>query len=150
MFAVEPKPEGPPGPSKKWVIDHDRNLSLQVLVGLGRSNGQAFILVHNNITIPFNIMLDPGHIDPESGDPYFVMRFSSFGRSGAAHRLGYATYEFADEAEEKHWKRIATEALLIYGPSYMGMKFKDSYTLVELDGELLKRSDFGYSPEPEN
>lgn len=78
------------------------------------------------------------------------MRFSSFGRSGETHRLGYATYEFADETEEKHWKRIAAEALLIYGPSYLGMTFKDGYARVEVDGELLKRSDFGYSAEPKH
>lgn len=74
MFAVEPKPEGAPGPSKKWVIDRERNTSLQVIVGLGRSDGQAFILVNDNITIPFNVMFDPGHVDPVSADPYYVMR----------------------------------------------------------------------------
>lgn len=149
MFAVEPKPEGAPGPSKKWVIDHERSVSLQVIVGLGRSDGQAFILIHDAITIPFNVMFDPGHVDPASGDPYYIMRFSSFGRSGETHRLGYSTYEFADETEERHWKRIAAEALLIYGPSYLGMTFKDGYARVELDGEFLKRSDFGYSLEPQ-
>ena len=48
-------------------------------------------------------------VDPESGLPYFVFRFLTFGSAPKAQRntkhLGICTFD--DETEKRHWMKVA-------------------------------------------
>lgn len=145
MFEVESPPGG--GRKGRRVVDHERGVYLQSVAGVGRQSGTTFILVHDNGVIPFETLWESGLRDPATREPYFIMRFSSFGISDWAAEQGYnLRFDFADDAEKHYWMRIAAEALVIYGPAYDGIYYKDGYTRVELDGELLRLSSFGYTP----
>jgi hypothetical protein len=148
MFAVEPTPRDDKAWTAKRVIDHGRDVYLQNVSGIGRRMGGAFILVHGEKTIPFEAEWDGGLKDAFTGEPYFLMHFSMFGISGFAGWLfGIEPYEFAGEDEKKEWMRLAAEALVVYGLDYDGLDHKDGYTRVELDGEQLTLSSFGYTSQ---
>ena len=130
------------------VVDRDMGVYLRSVAGVGRQSGATFILVNDKGVIPFETLWETGLRDPETHEPYFIMRFSpGFGISGRAAKQGYnPRFDFVDEAEKRYWMRIAAEALLIYGPAYDGIYYKDGYTRIELGGELLRLSTFGYTP----
>lgn len=54
-------------------------------------------------------------------------------------------YDFSSDEEARHWRRIAAEALLIFGTNYNGFDLDPAYARVLLNGELLTRGDFGYT-----
>lgn len=146
MFEVEGPQDG--GTKDLRVIDHDRGVHLRSVAGVGRQSGATFILVHDKGVIPFETLWETGLRDPATREPYFIMRFSpGFGISGRAAKEGYnLRFDFADDAQKHYWMRIAAEALLVYGAAYDGIYYKDGYTRIELDGELLRLSTFGYTP----
>lgn len=129
----------------KWVIDHERDIYLQSVSGIGRQMGKAFILVHGAKTIPLETEWDVGLKDSVTRQPYFLMHFTVFGRSPTAFRnFGFQPFEFVDDDEKKYWMRIAAEALVVYGLGYSGLDYEDGYTRVELENEHLTLSTFGY------
>lgn len=54
-------------------------------------------------------------------------------------------YEFSSDEEARRWRRIAAEAVLIFGLDYNGFNLAPDYVRVLLNGELLTRRDFGYT-----
>ena len=45
----------------------------------------------------------------------------------------------------RYWRRIAAEALLIFGRDYNGFDLDPAYARVQIDDEILTRRDFGYT-----
>lgn len=87
-----------------------------------------------------------GQIDAVTGKPYFFSEIVSFGTS--IYLKGdrdVPNYEFGSDEEAKQWRRIAAEALLIYGRNYNGFDLDPDYARVLLNGELLTRRAFGYT-----
>lgn len=157
MFAVEPYPaEGRPWPLQftrqhsKWVVDHDRNLYLVVLRGIGRAPGWVCLLGDGHNTIPFSTEVEWRDTprDPITGESFRLTRLRSFGsrRVKASESGGwFLPHTFINDEDKAHWLRIATEAALVCGDIYNGMDYKDGYFRIELDGQLLRLSDFGYT-----
>lgn len=131
---------------KTRVVDAEREISLQFKNTTGRELGRAFVLAHADKQIPFHTKDRSGLVDEVTGKPYFVTEIVSFGTSlYLKGDRNVPDYVFGDRDKALHWKRIAAEALLIYGSRYDGPSLDPDYTRVLLDGELLTRRDFGYT-----
>jgi hypothetical protein len=158
MFAVEPYPaENRPWPlqftkeRRKWVVDHERNLYLVILDGIGRAPGWVYLLGDGQNTIPFATRDEwrDTPTDPLTGERFQFTRICSFGSRlvrATESRGWFLPHTFIDDDDKAHWLRIAAEATLVCGFMYNGMDYKDGYFRVELDGQLLRLSDFGYTP----
>ncbi|WP_018772853.1 hypothetical protein [Arthrobacter sp. 131MFCol6.1] len=143
MFVVEATKDG----RDHRVIDRDANVYLKWLVAGGPYFTEVFSLVHAGGSIPFTTAREEG-IDAESALPYFVYRFLTFGSAPKAHRntKHLVNRTFDDEVEKRCWKEVATEALLVFGWAYNGLKAPHpSYTRVDLDGKIYTLKDFGYA-----
>lgn len=127
------------------VVDADRDISLQFKNATGRELGRAFVLNHGVMQIPFHTKERSGLIDEVTGRPYFVTEIVSFGTSFYLRGDRYVPdYVFGSRDRASEWKRVAAEALLIYGLRYDGPKLDPDYTRVLLGGQLLTRRDFHY------
>jgi hypothetical protein len=140
-------PEGEPWYStNRQVLDIDREISLQLLALTGREPGKAFALRHGDRRVPLHTAEQGGLVDPVTGWPYFTSEIVSFGTS--VHLKGdrnVPNYEFSGDEEARRWRRIAAEAVLIFGLDYNGFNLAPDYVRVLLNGELLTRRDFGYT-----
>lgn len=156
VFAVEAYPaEGRPWPLQftgqhnKWVVDHERNLYLVILYGIGRAPGWVCLLGDGRNTIPFRTADEWRDTprDPVTGERFQLTRMVSFGNPVKATQFGgwILGHTFVDDRDKAHWLRVAAEAMLVCGSTYNGLDYKDGYFRVELDGELLRLSDFGYT-----
>ena len=112
MFVVEATRDG----REHRVIDRGANVYLKWLVGGGPYFTKVFSLVHAGGSIPITASREKG-VDPESGLPYFVFRFLTFGSAPKAYRntKHLANCTFDDETEKRRWMNVATEALLVFG-----------------------------------
>jgi hypothetical protein len=96
--------------------------------------------------IPFHTKERAGLVDEITGKPYFVTEIVSFGTSFYLRGDRYVPdCVFGNRDKALEWKRIAAEALLIYGLRYDGPSLDPDYTRVLLGGQLLTRRDFGYT-----
>lgn len=130
---------------KTRVVDVERDISLKFMNSTGREPGGAFVLTHGDMRIPFHTKQTSGLVDEETGAPYFISEIVSFGSS--LYLKGdrdVPAYNFTSHDEGVKWRRVAAEALLIYGVRYDGPSLDPAYTRVLLEGELLTRRDFGY------
>lgn len=143
MFAVEEAEPWARDPGL-WVVDHERGIYLQHLGGIGRQMGGLFVVAQGEIEIPFEIVRESAY---EGSETRTTMKFQFFGNSRRGADVGIPPYEFADDAERDYWMRIAAEALLVYGISYMGLSIKDGIARVDLNGELVTLSTFGYTTQ---
>ena len=130
---------------KTRVVDTDRDISLQLKNTTGRELGGAFVLTHGDMQIPFHTKEQAGLVDEVTGKPYFITEIVSFGTSFYLRGPRYVPdYLFGSRDNAGEWKRIAAEALLIYGCRYDGPNLDPDYTRLLLDGQLLTRRDFHY------
>jgi hypothetical protein len=146
MFVVEATKHG----RDHRVIDRDANVYLKWLVAGGPYFTEVFRLVHAGESIPFTTAREEG-VDAESGLPYFVFRFLTFGSAPKAHRNTKYLVDrtFVDEIEKRRWMKVAAEALLVFGWAYNGLKAPHpSYTRVDLEGKIYTLKDFGYALNP--
>ena len=142
MFDVEATKDG----REHRVIDRATDVYLKWLVAGGPYFTEVFNLVHADGSIPFTTAREPG-VDAETGLPFFVFKFLTFGSAPRAHRntKHLVNRAFADETEKRHWMKVAAEALLVFGWAYNGLKAPHpNYTRVELDGQIYTLGDFGY------
>ena len=131
---------------KTRVVDAERDVSLQFKNTTGRELGRAFVLTHGDMQIPFHTRERSGLVDEVTGKPYFVTEIVSFGTSFYLRGPRYVPdYVFGSRDKALAWKRIAVEALLIYGLRYDGPSLDPDYTRVLLDDQLITRRDFGYT-----
>lgn len=138
-------PEGEPrySPDRR-VVDAERNISLEFMNATGRDPGKAFALTHEDMTIPFHTAESDGS-DPETGDWYFASEIVSFGTSiYLKGDRNVPDCAFGSDEEARRWRRIAAEALLVFGRNYNGFAYPQAQVRVVLDDELLTRRDFGY------
>lgn len=139
-------PEGEPWYSRnRRVLDVDRDISLQLGALTGREPGKAFVLRHGGTRIPLHTAEQSGLVDPDTGRPYFTAEIVSFGTS--IYLKGdrdVPNHTFSSDEEARRWRRIAAEAVLIFGFDYNGFDLAPDYVRVLLNGELLTRRDFGY------
>ena len=143
MFELEATKDG----QEHRVIDRGNGVYLKWLVAGGPYFTEVFKLVHSEGSIPFTTVREES-VDPESGLPYFVFRFLTFGSAPKAHRntKDLVNRIFDDETEKRHWMKVAAEALLVFGWAYNGLKAPHpSYTRVDLDGKIYTLKDFGYT-----
>lgn len=145
MFSIN-LPEGEPWYStKRRVVDAERKISLRLGALTGRDPGKAFVLTHGDMRIPFHTEERTGLVDPETARPFFISEIVSFGTS--IYLKGdrdVPNYEFSSGDEARRWRRIAAEAVLIFGLDYNGFDYDADYVRILLDGRILTRRDFGY------
>jgi hypothetical protein len=146
MFSIH-RPEDDNWYSDKTrVVDAERDVALEFRNGTGRDLGGAFVLTHGDMQIPFHTRQSGSLTDEESGKPYFTVEIMTFGTSiYLKGDRNVPDYVFESVEESRKWRRIAAEALLIFGLHYNGMKYDPEYSRVLLDGQLLTRRDFGYA-----
>lgn len=146
MFSIY-LPEGEPWYSnKRRVLDAERNISLRLGALTGRDPGKAFVLTHGNMQIPLHTEERTGLVDSETGRPFFTSEIVSFGTS--IYLKGdrdIPNYEFSSDEEARCWRKIAAEAVLIFGLDYNGFDLDADYIRVLQDNKLLTRRDFGYA-----
>ena len=143
MFEVEVTKDG----LDHRVIDRGTGIYLKWLVVGGPYFTEVFNLVHADGSIPFTTARERS-VDPETGLPFFVFKFLTFGSAPKAHRntKDLVNRTFDDETEKRHWMKTSAEALLVFGSGYNGLKLPHpSYTRVDLDGEIYTLKDFGYT-----
>jgi hypothetical protein len=143
MFEVEETEDG----HEHRVIDRATGVYLKWLVAGGPYFTEVFNLVHADGSVPLTTVREEG-VDPETGLPFFVFKFLTFGSAPKAHRntRDLVTRAFDDETEKRFWMKVAAEALLVFGWAYNGLKAPHpSYTRVELDGHTYTLKDFGYT-----
>jgi hypothetical protein len=146
MFAIDRPEDDNWYSGETRVIDAERGLSLEFRNGTGRDLGGAFVLTHGGMEIPFHTRQSGSLIDEESGRPYFIVEIVTFGTS--IYLKGdrdVPDYFFQSVEQSRMWRRIASEALLIYGLHYNGLQFDPDYIRVLLEDRLLTRKDFGYA-----
>lgn len=146
MFSIYLPAREPWHSNKRRVLDAERNISLRLGALTGRDPGKAFVLTHGNIRIPLHTEERTGLVDSETGRPFFTSEIVSFGTS--IYLKGdrdVPNYEFSNDADARRWRRIAAEAVLIFGLDYNGFDLDADYVRVQLNGKLLSRRDFGYS-----
>lgn len=169
MFAVEQYPnEGRPWPLQftdqssmwsKWLVDHERGLYFVLLYMSARSNDMHCLLGDGRIAIPFGteFVYWESHTDPVTGQSYKLTRFRFFGNMPTPTMKNpypkgwFLPHSFANEADKEHWLRIAAEAVLVYGRAGTGLHSPEGAYRVDVNGEHLRLSDFGYTtvrPEP--
>lgn len=146
MFSIY-LPEGEPWYSnERRVLDAERNISLRLGALTGRDPGKAFVLTHGIMRIPLHTEERTGLVDSETGRPFFTSEIVSFGTS--IYLKGdrdVPNYEFSSDEEARRWRKIAAEAVLIFGTDYNGLGLDADYIRVLLDGKLFTRRDFGYA-----
>lgn len=126
------------------VLNPVSRTSLKWISMTQRSSGYAFVLQSGQVSIPFETSVGY-EVDESTGKGYLLTRFERFGASLLIEdRTGIQAYQFRDEEDESSWKRLAAEAVLIFGGSYNGPKSPPELYRVELDGKILTRRDFGY------
>ncbi len=146
MFSIY-VPEGAPRWStERRVVDAERDITLKFEAATGREPGKAFVLSHGSMHIPLHTAEQGGLIDAVTGKPYFFSEIVSFGTSiYLKGDRNVPNYDFSSDEEARRWRRIAAEALLIFGRNYNGFALAPDYVRVLLNGELLTRRDFGYT-----
>lgn len=116
MFSIY-LPEGEPWYStNRQVLYVDRDISLQLLALTGREPGKAFVLRHGGRRVPLHTAEQSGLVDRVTGRPYFTSEIVSFGT--IIYLKGdrnVPNYEFSSDEEARRWRRIAAEAVLIFG-----------------------------------
>ena len=145
VFSIYLPEQEPWYSNKRRVLDRDRDISLRLAALTGRDPGKAFVLCHGHMHIPFHTEERSGLIDPATGKPYFTSEIVSFGTS--IYLKGdrdVPNYVFRDDGAALEWRRVAAEAVLIFGLDYNGFDLDPGYVRVLLNGELLTRRDFGY------
>jgi hypothetical protein len=131
--------------NKRRVVDRDREVSLRLVALTGRDPGKAFVLSHGDMDIPFHTEERTGLIDAATGKPYFTSEIVSFGTSiYLKGDRNVPNHKFEDDGTALEWRRIAAEAVLIFGLDYNGFDLDHEYVRVLFNGELLTRRDFGY------
>ncbi|HEU4668925.1 MAG TPA: hypothetical protein VFS79_14820 [Arthrobacter sp.] len=86
-----------------------------------------------------------GLVDTSTGEPFFTSEIVSFGTS--IYLKGdrdVPDCKFSSDDEARRWRRIAVEAVLIFGLDYNGFDLAPDYSRALLNGGLLTRRDFGY------
>jgi hypothetical protein len=145
VFSIDVPSDKPWYSNKRRVVDADRSISLQLKGLTGRDPGKAFVLRQRDMGIPFHTEERTGLVDPLTAQPYFTSEIVSFGTSIYLKGDRNApNYRFKDDDEACQWRRIAAEAVLIFGLDYNGFDFDQEYARVLLNGKLLTRRDFGY------
>ena len=144
MFSILIPEDEPWYSPDRRVVDAERNISVEFRNATGRDPGKAFTLTHDDMTIPFHTAESDG-TDPETGDWYFASEIVSFGTSIylKADR-NVPDHDFDSDEEAHRWRRIAAEALLVFGRDYNGFDYPPQRVRVVLNDELLTRHDFGY------
>ncbi|MGP4031849.1 hypothetical protein [Pseudarthrobacter sp. 1C304] len=145
MFSIN-LPEGEPWYSnKRRVVDAERKFSLRLGALTGRDPGKAFVLTHGDMRIPFHTEERTGLVDAETARPFFISEIVSFGTSiYLKGDRGVPNCEFSSADEARRLRRIAAEAVLIFGLDYNGFDYDADYVRVLLDGKILTRRDFGH------
>ena len=146
MFEVEVTKDG----RDHRVIDRDTGIYLKWLVAGGPYFTEVFKIVDSEGSIPFTTLREEG-VDPDTGLPFFVFKFLTFGSAPRAHRntKDLVDRTFDDETEKRHWMKTTAEALLVFGSGYNGLRLPHlSYTRVDLDGKIHTLEDFGYTLNP--
>lgn len=132
------------------VVDVDTGVYLEWLVAGGPYFTEVFNLIHPGGMIPFTTCREHG-IDPDTGLPFFVFSFITFGSAPRAHTRTkhLINCTFTDEVSKQLWMTVATEALVVFGSAYNGFKVPNRrYTRVELNDEIYTLEDFGYETFP--
>jgi hypothetical protein len=97
------------------VVDPETGTTLKLISMTQRSGGYAFILQRGDVAIPFEMSRESG-IDEKTGKEYMLTRFMTFGVSFLIEsRTGIQAHRFQDSEDEHDWKRLAAEAVLIFG-----------------------------------
>jgi hypothetical protein len=117
MFSIY-LPEGEPWDSdRRRVVDDDKQISLEFVgTTCSEERGNAFVLSHGDLRIPFHASIDTDPVGAGGGQPFVSWRFVFFGTGMYREQGEGATpYAFGTEEEAARWRWITAEAVLISG-----------------------------------
>ena len=146
MFRIEPAPtQRPMGQANLWVIDHDRDVTLERVGATGPTPEMEDMmkLVWQGRVIAFYMASEGGH-DLVTGDLFIKRIIKGFGSEirNEYYAANTIFYHFEDEAEKRYAILLAIEAVIVYGRVFNGDKKPDGYIRVECEGREYRRSDF--------
>jgi hypothetical protein len=136
-------------------VDHERGLYFVLLYMHTRSDDMNCLLGDGRIAIPLGteFVYWESHTDPATGQGYKLTRFRFFGNKPTPamkyphpkFRGWFLPHTFDNDADKEYWLRIAAEAVLVYGMAGTGLYSPEGAYRVEVNGEHLRLSDFGYT-----
>lgn len=142
MFRIEPALERGVLGDDKMVVDHERDVWLQRVSGLGPEPGDAFKLVWGGRVIPFETVRAPV-MKSDGSTAYYLAKFRSFGSSGSARlRANIPVYRFQSDEERQQAMMLAAEALIEFGDVYNGDQRPEGYNRVQVGDHIFTRSSF--------
>jgi hypothetical protein len=147
MFTVEEHAGYGSYGEKRHVVDHERQARLQLINGSAQTGQDLFLLTWQERSIPI-VTFSQGTTDQESGLKQVHILIRAVGESRFATNSGLAASPLY-EADRFSARRLAAEALLVYGRWYDGLTYPDGYFVVNDatgDEDLsYTLSSFGYS-----
>ena len=135
MFRIEPTPtKRPLGRASKWVVDHERDVSIERIIGTGEDEDVMQPVWRGRI-IPFQIAIRAVR-EELTGESYFLTRFVAFGYAFAGSEYGDVEfYRFKNDEEKREAQLLAVEALTVFGSIYDGDDRPEGYYRVEFEGK---------------
>ncbi|PTT63422.1 hypothetical protein [Arthrobacter sp. HMWF013] len=146
MFKVEDYPEGSIYGGRRCVVDHGRQARLELINGSAQSGGDLFHLTWQDRSIPI-VTFSRNAVDRESGQQQVHINIRALGESRYARNSELKASTLSD-ADRFLARRLAAEALLVFGSWFDGLTFQDGHFVVKdsVDGDDLSYtlSSFGY------
>ena len=135
MFRIESTPtKRPLGRASKWVVDHERDASIERITGTGVDD-DVMQLVWRGRIIPFQRRMQLAR-DELTGEDYFLSRFRHFGYAVGGSDYGDVEfYRFKNDEEKREAQLLAVEALTVFGSIYDGDDRPEGYYRVEFEGK---------------
>ncbi|MET4589084.1 hypothetical protein [Arthrobacter sp. 754] len=147
MFTVEAYPDGNIYGGRRCIVDHDRQARLELVNGSAQSGGDLFLLTWQDRSIPV-VTFSQDAADRDSGEHQIHVHIRALGESRYAKNSHVKATTLSD-ADRFLARRLAAEALLVFGSWFDGLTFQDAHYVVKdsVDGDDLSYtlSSFGYS-----
>jgi hypothetical protein len=147
MFTVEAYPDGTIYGGRRCVVDHDRQARLELVNGSAQSGGNLFLLTWQDRSIPI-VTFSQDAVDRDSGEHQVHVHIRALGASRYAKNSHVKATTLSD-ADRFLARRLAAEALIVFGSWFDGLTFQDGHFVVKdsVDGDDLSYtlSSFGYS-----
>lgn len=129
MFAVEKHSSYSTYNEQRHVVDHDRSARLQLINGSAQTGQDLFLLTWQDRSVPI-VAFSQHAVDRDSGLEQVHVHLRAVGESRYAtnSQLQASVLPAADQVLAR---RLAAEALLVYGRWYDGLTYPDGFFVVK-------------------
>jgi hypothetical protein len=147
MFKIEDQPGGYADGTRHRIVDHDQGAQLTRVNGVAQTGGDLFLLKWQELVIPI-VTFSQHTVDRESGENEVHVHIRAIGDSRYARNSGLKA-SMLSKADRFLARRMAAEALLVFGSWYDGLSYQEGHFVVKdaTDGDNLSYTlaSFGYS-----